>query len=170
MGHHTRSVSRYGQPGRPRRMLHLRSASLVGSFELSQVQVSVTRQALSRIQAQCQVTTRERSGLSPKSPFALCRCYSVTTLLFAGAFVPAVKSALPMLVARERRVARTEPEITTAQSTFWIKDVVPIRATRLWKKVLIARSPAPFQKSLVIIICSPPGQFSRTVDLRTRGS
>jgi FMN phosphatase YigB (HAD superfamily) len=44
-------------------MLHLRSASLVGSFELSQVQVSLTRQALSRVQAQCQVTTRERSGL-----------------------------------------------------------------------------------------------------------
>ena len=44
-------------------MLHLRSASLVGHLNPRQVQVSLTRQALSRIQAPCQVTTRERSGL-----------------------------------------------------------------------------------------------------------
>src|ERR1035437_4598253 len=45
------------------RMLPLRSASPDESFELSQLQVSRTRQALSRVQAQCQVMTRERSGL-----------------------------------------------------------------------------------------------------------
>ena len=35
----------------------------LGHLNSRQVQVSLTRQALSRIQAQCQVTTRERSGL-----------------------------------------------------------------------------------------------------------
>jgi hypothetical protein len=48
-------------------MLHLGSASLVGIFNLSQDQVSLTGQALSPIQTQCQITTRERSGLRAAS-------------------------------------------------------------------------------------------------------
>jgi hypothetical protein len=39
----------------------------LGHLNSRQVQVSLTRQALSRIQAQCQVTTRERSGLTTET-------------------------------------------------------------------------------------------------------
>gem|GEM_PF-4529256 len=48
----------------------LRSASLVGHLNSRQVQVSLTRQALSRIQALCQVTIRERCRLVRRRPAA----------------------------------------------------------------------------------------------------
>jgi hypothetical protein len=64
VGHDTRPVTRHRQPRRPRRMLHLRSASRVGGLVLSQDQVPLTGQALSRIQTHCHPPTRERCGLS----------------------------------------------------------------------------------------------------------
>src|SRR4051794_28118483 len=63
VGDHADTIGRYGQTGRPRSMLHLPSASLLGLLELSQVQVSPAQQALRCFYTLFRDAPRERSGL-----------------------------------------------------------------------------------------------------------
>ena len=55
--HHPGPVGRDRQPGRPRHMLHLRSALRLSVLSPREVQYLVARQALSRIQDPCQITS-----------------------------------------------------------------------------------------------------------------
>ena len=70
MRHDTLAIGADLDPAEPTDTLHLRSASLLDDLVPEEVQVSQAQQALSRCQAPCRLTSRERRGLDPSARVA----------------------------------------------------------------------------------------------------